>query len=80
MRVAIILLCILALYACQKNSSRIKPVIEDISESVYASGVVKSKNQYEVFSTVNGIINDARLKNNYMNLTFFRAVDSMPPE
>ncbi|HLT71383.1 MAG TPA: efflux RND transporter periplasmic adaptor subunit [Cyclobacteriaceae bacterium] len=57
MRVAINVLSILALYACQNNSSRIKPVIEDISESVYASGVVKSQDQYEVFSTVNGIIN-----------------------
>ncbi|MCK7557133.1 efflux RND transporter periplasmic adaptor subunit [Chitinophaga sedimenti] len=29
--------------------------MEDITESVYASGIIKSENQYEVFSTVNGI-------------------------
>lgn len=30
--------------------------MENISESVYASGIIKSKNQYQVFSTVNGLI------------------------
>ncbi len=34
------------------------PAIEPISESVYASGVVKSKDQYQVYSTVNGIIHE----------------------
>jgi HlyD family secretion protein len=34
-----------------------KPTIEPISESIYASGLVKSKNQYEAFVTVSGTIN-----------------------
>ncbi|HWA35988.1 MAG TPA: efflux RND transporter periplasmic adaptor subunit [Cyclobacteriaceae bacterium] len=34
------------------------PVVESISESVYASGIVKSRNQYQAFSTVSGIIHD----------------------
>ena len=42
--------------SCQRGSEKINPTIENISESVYASGVVKSKNQYQVFSTVNGLI------------------------
>ena len=29
-----------------------------ISESVYASGIIKSKNQYQVYSTVNGLIQE----------------------
>jgi HlyD family secretion protein len=52
-----LLLCI-ALYSCQKGQPKIKPTVEDITESVYASGIVKSKNQYEVFSTVNGIVKE----------------------
>lgn len=37
---------------------KIHPTIEGISESVYASGVIKSKNQYQVYSTVNGVIRE----------------------
>ena len=36
--------------------------METISESVYASGVVKSKNQYQVFSTVSGLIQEILVK------------------
>ena len=32
------------------------PEIKSITESVYASGFIKSKNQYEVFGTFNGVI------------------------
>ncbi len=32
-------------------------MVENITESVYAAGVIKAKNQYQVFSTVSGIIN-----------------------
>lgn len=32
-------------------------MVTDITESVYASGVIKAENQYQVFATVNGIIN-----------------------
>jgi multidrug efflux pump subunit AcrA (membrane-fusion protein) len=34
----------------------IQPTRESISESIYASGIIKSKNQYDVFSRANGII------------------------
>ncbi|MBL7756593.1 MAG: efflux RND transporter periplasmic adaptor subunit [Chitinophagaceae bacterium] len=43
--------------ACnRKEENLIKPAVRNITESVYASGIVKSRNQYQVFSTVNGII------------------------
>ena len=42
--------------ACGKRSEKITPALEKISESVYASGIIKSKNQYQVFSTVGGLI------------------------
>lgn len=48
---------IIFLSACSSKKKEItRPVVQDITESVYASGVVESRNQYEVFSTVNGIV------------------------
>lgn len=46
----------IAFFSCTKNQEKINPVIENITSSVYAAGVVKAKNQYQVFSTVNGLI------------------------
>lgn len=45
-------------FSCQPHETKIRPTVEDISESVYASGIVKSENQYQVFSTVSGIIKE----------------------
>ena len=42
--------------SCSSKIEKTKPTIESITESIYASGIVKSKNQYEVFANVNGII------------------------
>ncbi|QEC70034.1 HlyD family efflux transporter periplasmic adaptor subunit [Panacibacter ginsenosidivorans] len=42
--------------SCNSKKEKIQPTVENISESVYASGIVKSKNQYQVFASVNGII------------------------
>lgn len=46
------------LFSCQRDQGKITPTVEDISESVYASGIVKSEHQYEAFATVNGIIKE----------------------
>ncbi|WP_336518184.1 efflux RND transporter periplasmic adaptor subunit [Pollutibacter soli] len=47
----------LVLCACNRKSKElIRPVVQNITESAYASGIVKSRNQYEVFSKVNGLI------------------------
>jgi len=52
-----LLAVIICLVACnQKQEETTSPVIQNITESVYASGIVKSRNQYQVFSTVNGIL------------------------
>jgi HlyD family secretion protein len=51
------LIVFLLLFAgCKAKKDKVLPTIETITESVYASGVVKSKNQYKVFSMVNGLI------------------------
>jgi len=42
--------------SCKKKIETTHPQRENITESVYASGIVKSKDQYQVFATINGII------------------------
>ena len=49
---------ILLLAACASKQETTQPTEEGITESVYASGVVKSKNQYQVFSTVTGLLSE----------------------
>ena len=52
-----LLASLLFLCSCAgKQEDLVKPVVQNITESVYASGTIKSRNQYEVFATVNGII------------------------
>ena len=49
-------LSLLVLGGCKETVESISPKKENITESVYASGTLKSKNQYQVFSTVNGLL------------------------
>jgi len=55
-------ICILGLFlvfcSCAEKMERTSPVIKPISESVYASGIIKSVGQYQVFSTVSGLVQD----------------------
>lgn len=44
--------------SCQSDQETITPENRSITESVYASGVVVSKNQYQVFATVSGIVDE----------------------
>jgi HlyD family secretion protein len=50
--------CFLVVISCGKKVESTSPSVESISESVYASGIVKSRNQYQVYSTVNGMIQE----------------------
>lgn len=52
------LFSLILLLGCRSDQETITPVIQNITESVYASGVIKSKNQYQVFSAVSGIIDE----------------------
>ncbi|MDP1800757.1 MAG: efflux RND transporter periplasmic adaptor subunit [Bacteroidota bacterium] len=54
----LLLIFFLMLFSCKDKQERTKPLVEKITESVYASGIIKSKNQYQVFSIVNGIIEE----------------------
>lgn len=42
--------------SCKSKQEKLQPVKEKITESVYASGIIKSKNQYQVFSSMNGLV------------------------
>ncbi|MBK7753802.1 MAG: efflux RND transporter periplasmic adaptor subunit [Flavobacteriales bacterium] len=50
------LLACLLLIACGKKRETITPTVGPITESVYASGVVKAEGQYQVFPMVNGTV------------------------
>lgn len=43
---------------CSSKRESVQPIRTAISESVYAYGIVKSKNQYEAFATVNGRVGE----------------------
>jgi RND family efflux transporter MFP subunit len=45
-------------FSCKTKTETISPEETPITESVYASGIIKARNQYQVFSSVNGLIAD----------------------
>ena len=53
----IFIVTVLFLISCKDKLAQTKPTIGDVTESVYASGIIKSENQYTVFSTVTAILN-----------------------
>lgn len=61
-KITIIISISFLIWGCKKDVEKTQPTIEQISESVYASGIVKSKNQYQVFSSVNGLIQSISVK------------------
>lgn len=44
-----------------KKTEAIQPTVGDVTQSVYASGVVKAVGQYTVYSTVNGILQKTKV-------------------
>lgn len=44
------------IFSCRQDNTGIHPVSEKMTESVYASGIVKAVDQYTVLPTVNGIL------------------------
>ncbi|WP_395077909.1 efflux RND transporter periplasmic adaptor subunit [Flavobacterium sp.] len=52
----IFLITLLFVLSCKEKFDEIKPTIGNVTESVYASGIIKSENQYTVFSSVSGIL------------------------
>jgi RND family efflux transporter MFP subunit len=56
MKICLTFVLLIVFYSCSKKQEKIKPEIKSITESVYASGIIKSKDQYQVYSSVNGIV------------------------
>jgi multidrug efflux pump subunit AcrA (membrane-fusion protein) len=52
----------LALLSCKDKVEKIKPIEQGITESVYASGLIKSGDQYQAFATASGIVSDILVK------------------
>ena len=50
--------------SCNPKQEKTHPIRENITESVYASAIIKSKDQYELYATVNGIIHRIYLTEN----------------
>jgi HlyD family secretion protein len=51
-----VLFVITLLVSCGAEIESTQPIEQSVSESIYASGYIKSKNQYTVFPKVNGIV------------------------
>ncbi|PWA05908.1 efflux RND transporter periplasmic adaptor subunit [Flavobacterium psychrotolerans] len=52
----------LSIISCsRKETEETKPTLSDVTESVYASGVVKAVGQYTVYATVNGILKNTKV-------------------
>lgn len=56
------LLALLLLFSCGKKAEEYTVKEESISESVYASGFVKSKNQYQVHAKATGLVEEVYVK------------------
>ena len=52
----IFLILFLFSISCKDKFDTTKPTISNVTESVYASGIIKAEDQYTVFSTVSGIL------------------------
>ncbi|MEY4986417.1 MAG: hypothetical protein RL567_196 [Bacteroidota bacterium] len=55
---ALLILIGISLFACSKKKESISPTRGNITESIYASGTVKSTDQYQAFVSVSGIIEE----------------------
>jgi HlyD family secretion protein len=55
-KISILFVLVMLVIGCSADKESAFPKSQSITESVYASGYIKSKNQYAVFPKVNGIV------------------------
>ncbi len=55
-RISFLLLLSALVQSCKNGDITTLPVLETITESVYASGTIKAKNQYQVYASVTGLV------------------------
>lgn len=61
-RIILIFSVLIVLFSCKKKQESLQVKSSDITESVYASGKIKAIDQYNVYSTVNGILQNISIK------------------
>jgi HlyD family secretion protein len=54
--IVVVSLLLFLTLSCSNHKETITPTLRNTTESIYASGFIKSKNQYEVFGRTNGIV------------------------
>lgn len=59
---ALLIIAGISLFACSKKEASISPTSGNITESIYASGTIKSADQYQAFVSVSGIIEEIYVK------------------
>ena len=59
---ALLIFAGICLFACSKKEESISPTSGNITESIYASGIIKSADQYQAFVSVSGIIEEIYVK------------------
>jgi HlyD family secretion protein len=61
-RSSVVFFLSLLLSACNNSNESTLPEVRDITESVYASGVIKASGQHDVYSTTSGILRSILVK------------------
>lgn len=51
-------LTVVLIFSCSPSEDRVFPQRENITESVYASGLIKARYQYQAFANANGIVQE----------------------
>lgn len=54
----IVSLLLISIVSCKQKQETLHPARQTITESVYASGIIKSNNQYQVFAAANGLLKE----------------------
>jgi len=62
MKIPAFILTLFLAISCGKKTETFTPVEQGITESVYASGLIKAAGQYQAFATANGILSDVLVK------------------
>jgi multidrug efflux pump subunit AcrA (membrane-fusion protein) len=57
----LVLLATILLFSCGDKIETTEVQEESITEAVYAAGIIRSKDQYKVYSAVNGIIEEIKI-------------------
>lgn len=58
--------CMILFFSCKEKEETTQAIVQNITESVYASGKIKSRDQYEAFAQVSGVVQKVHVKDGDM--------------